>query len=458
MASLGLTAFSESRSRAAWWLLPLAAGCALGALAAGNWVLEEPVVPLAMLIAASVGIVCWNLRWGSRDLFSLDNVVALAMLPLMALGSVAMLWLAPRREVPEEDLSLALCYALVALAAFMAGYHSRFAPRLAARLPLLSEHVDERRRRIALAALVALAAAGWLIFVWSFGGATALINGLDWATRHSEGRYALVCAIIQVKVAFLIWYAGRLRAGRESPALVLALLLTTVAFVSIVGAKFLAADLVISALVLRHYLWSRVRLWQAAAAVVLLAALIFLLLAVRIAGSEVTRLGERRLQLLASIYLHRECYGPRMLTESVRHIPADYDFQYGSGLAAAIPVVVPRWLYPDKPEGTAAKLTRAFFPLRYRVGIREAPSAITEFYANFGLPGVLAGMWLLGVLLGALYRHHLRSGSQTSAILYSINLVGLLSYIRGDAAGGGAFWMIYAIPALLVLVFIGRRH
>jgi len=452
---------NESRRVASSWLLSLSAAGASGAitaLALGGFLLEHAAVPLFLLTAASLAVVFWNLSRGSRDLFSMDNVVALAMLPLMGLGAFAMLWLAPRREVHEEDVALALCYALAGLGAFIAGYHSRLAPGLAARLPLLPERVDEGRSRIAIVALLTLAAAGWLVFVWSFGGAAALISGLDWATRHSGGRYALVCAILQAKVAFLIWYAGRLRAGRENPALVLGGLILTVGFVSFIGAKFLATDLVISALALRHYLGRPVRLWHAATAAVALAGLIFVLLAVRIAGGEIGRLGGRRLSLLAGIYLHRECYGPRMLTESVRRIPANYDFLYGQGIAAAIPIFVPRWLYPDKPEGTGARLTRAFFPLRYGTGIQEAPSAITEFYANFGLPGVLAGMWLLGVLLGAIYLHHRRCASQTSAILYSINVVGLLSYLRGDAAGGGAAWVIYAVPALLVLILIGRSQ
>lgn len=449
---------SERRiTSAAWWLLPVATGSAVAFLVAGRQLLENPVLPLVVVVTAPFAVVHRNLRRGSRDLFALDSVVSLAMLPLVALGTAALLWLSPRREVQDQHLALALWYALAGFAAFLVGYHSGMARRAAARLPLLSGPVDDARRRIAIAALLLLAGTAWLIFASSFGGVGALISRLDWATRHSGGRYALVCVILQFKTAFLLWYAGRLRAGKESPLLVIALMLCTIAVVSIIGAKFLASDLVISTLVLRHYMGERVRYWQAGAAVVLLAALIFLLLAVRIAGSELYRLGNRRLSVLASIYLHRECPGPRVLAEAVHRIPSQRDFLYGRGLAAAIVVFVPRWLYRDKPEGTGAMLTRAFFPLRYRVGIREAPTVITEFYANFGVAGVLGGMWLLGALFAILYHYHLRCGSEASAILYSINVVGILSYLRGDAAGGGAFWIIYAIPALVALTLASER-
>lgn len=76
------------------------------------------------------------------------------------------------------------------------------------------------------------------------------------------------------------------------------------------------------------------------------------------------------------------------------------DYRYGDTLILApIGLLIPRFLWPDKPSigigrefGSTFRLTTA---LDTETDI--APSMIGEFYWNFSLPGVVVGMWLLGM-------------------------------------------------------------
>lgn len=76
------------------------------------------------------------------------------------------------------------------------------------------------------------------------------------------------------------------------------------------------------------------------------------------------------------------------------------DYRYGETLfLAPVGLLIPRFFWPDKPDisigrefGATFRFTNAFDRETY-----IAPSMVGEFYWNFALPGVVLGMWLLGV-------------------------------------------------------------
>ena len=76
------------------------------------------------------------------------------------------------------------------------------------------------------------------------------------------------------------------------------------------------------------------------------------------------------------------------------------DYKYGETLLLApVGLLIPRFLWPDKPNmsigrefGATFRFTNAFDRETY-----IAPSMVGEFYWNFAVPGVVVGMWLLGM-------------------------------------------------------------
>jgi len=92
------------------------------------------------------------------------------------------------------------------------------------------------------------------------------------------------------------------------------------------------------------------------------------------------------------------------ITTSVAAIVSDtgrwVDYRYGETLVLApIGLFIPRFLWPEKPNLSIGKEFGATFRL---IGDMDretyiSPSMIGDFYWNFSIPGVVLGMWLMGL-------------------------------------------------------------
>jgi hypothetical protein len=76
------------------------------------------------------------------------------------------------------------------------------------------------------------------------------------------------------------------------------------------------------------------------------------------------------------------------------------DYQYGRTLAPMLGVFIPRLVMPDKTDVQAGRVYGAEFHASTFTDTYISPSHIGEMYWNFGFPGVVVGMFLLGLLLG----------------------------------------------------------
>ena len=77
-------------------------------------------------------------------------------------------------------------------------------------------------------------------------------------------------------------------------------------------------------------------------------------------------------------------------------------YAHGTTILWAIIALIPRAIWPDKPllAGTSTTSTLSNFSnMRFGAGTSVAMGFVTEFYANFGTIGVVAGFLLLGGLL-----------------------------------------------------------
>jgi hypothetical protein len=76
------------------------------------------------------------------------------------------------------------------------------------------------------------------------------------------------------------------------------------------------------------------------------------------------------------------------------------DYRYGETLLLApIGLFIPRFLWPDKPSISIGREFGATFRLKgsFDQETEISPSMVGEFYWNFSIPGVVVGMWLLGL-------------------------------------------------------------
>lgn len=118
--------------------------------------------------------------------------------------------------------------------------------------------------------------------------------------------------------------------------------------------------------------------------------------------------------------------------------------------------VVPRAIYPDKPEDVTDLGQRyAFLPEGNEINAFKVHQ-IGEMYINFGIAGVLIGMLILGALFRALYRLFFHSGATAVTMAAgALIMTKLLLGMEDLASPVWGFIMWYA--ALLVLLWAGVR-
>lgn len=111
--------------------------------------------------------------------------------------------------------------------------------------------------------------------------------------------------------------------------------------------------------------------------------------------------------------------------------PRDHDYTYGSSFAYVLVHPIPRVLWKNKPEPPIYEIIRGAFGgdnVFLQIGV--AYPNIGEYYANFGLPGIVIGMMLFGVGLRALYEYlRLHSENDWVRIIYALALPFLVQVV-----------------------------
>lgn len=133
------------------------------------------------------------------------------------------------------------------------------------------------------------------------------------------------------------------------------------------------------------------------------------------------------------------------------------DYRYGDTLILApIGLFIPRFLWEDKPEisigrefGETFRLTNSMDRETY-----VAPSLIGDFYWNFALPGVVIGMWLMGMGYRWFYQRY-GAGSGFDPIRKSIyaTLLPTALVFEGNVAilVGGVIKVLVILTVFLIL-------
>jgi len=127
------------------------------------------------------------------------------------------------------------------------------------------------------------------------------------------------------------------------------------------------------------------------------------------------------------------------------------DYRYGETLLLApIGLFVPRFLWPDKPSITIGREFGATFRL---IGAMDretyiSPSMVGDFYWNFSVPGVVFGMWLLGMGYRWYYQRY-GAGGGFEPIRKSIYFTLLPTALSFE--GNVAFVVVAFVKVLIIL-------
>ncbi len=111
----------------------------------------------------------------------------------------------------------------------------------------------------------------------------------------------------------------------------------------------------------------------------------------------------------------------------ITRVPALLPHEQGSLTANAVRhVLLPRFLFPDKPHLDSSRVTRRYAGIEIRPGTSIGIGYMAEFYIDFGVPGMFAALLVYGLVIG---------------ILYAVLLVGSPA--------------VFAVPLLMVLFLDG---
>ena len=97
------------------------------------------------------------------------------------------------------------------------------------------------------------------------------------------------------------------------------------------------------------------------------------------------------------------------LAATMRNVPAHVPYENGALIGAAVMhVIEPRLLFPDKPRLDDNQLTAKYAGFRLDARTSSGTSVglgyVAELYIDFGVPGTIVVMFVLGFLGGRCFR------------------------------------------------------
>jgi hypothetical protein len=118
-------------------------------------------------------------------------------------------------------------------------------------------------------------------------------------------------------------------------------------------------------------------------------------------------------------------------------------FQQGATLLPLVAVFVPRLLWPDKPSVETGRLVTSEFALSRSANLYTSPSHLGELYWNFGWPGAVFGLFIIGLLLGAVgVRSELSAAvTLTRVMVVMVTLQQLIMSFESSVAAPYAVWI-----------------
>jgi oligosaccharide repeat unit polymerase len=142
--------------------------------------------------------------------------------------------------------------------------------------------------------------------------------------------------------------------------------------------------------------------------------------------------------------------------EIVAAVPTAEPYQWGATIPRALGVLVPRAIWPGRPESLPEWYVRRFYPDVAAVGGGYAFSTVAEAWLNFGIWGVVVGFALLGALIGAGETYIAPRTAPWPICIYASLLPWLFAFSRLDSGTMLKSVGVNVLAVLLVAFVSGR--
>jgi hypothetical protein len=139
----------------------------------------------------------------------------------------------------------------------------------------------------------------------------------------------------------------------------------------------------------------------------------------------------------------------------VRDTPSRVEFQNGRTLALFFVAFVPRALWPDKPNISIGQWITDVYGSGPEITSSTAPNTIGDYYLNFGIVGVIGGMFFLGMLLRITHECLLRGRPTAAGMLGAVVVLFHIAVrFEGNVAIQYAGMVVAVVPVLLTHLVI----
>jgi hypothetical protein len=139
----------------------------------------------------------------------------------------------------------------------------------------------------------------------------------------------------------------------------------------------------------------------------------------------------------------------------------EVEFQHGRTIMSLLAAFIPRVLWPDKPDTATGRMVNAEFFHLEQQDTNISPSHLGELYWNFGWPGALIGMAVIGGLLGTIATRFdlTRSISLTRVLVTIVTIKTIIIGFDGAINVNYSMWMrTLAAVGILHLLFARQQR
>jgi oligosaccharide repeat unit polymerase len=419
----------------------------------------EPL-PVLLTVAALLFVARpLQLFLGWKSLFSYlytrDSVESLILLETQELA----LFVSERLQEPlETAFARAQGACALFLGALLAGYWaSRWVP-FQGRLARMGGHSSSINERAAIACALAIGVAAQAAIIVRAGGPVAALQTAA-EQRASSDSFVLFLLASFSTAALVIWVAWR-RPRETLERVLLAVSTGTVAALWLLtGSRARVFITLFTLAVVVNYVWRRWRARELLVAALLLLAFTSSAVVFRTVADERT-LGEAASESAERVFDQRVILNDLTAYDSLMLATTIYGraraHRRGGFLIDAVRSYVPRRLDSGKPEGGDITFRQLVWGEQFTAG--RPPTAIGDFFIDFGLWGVAVGGLMLGAACRVLlsWLHPGPGCREYRVALFSLSLVVLYEFMVGTYSIAIGFAITLLLPFLIAVHGLGR--
>ncbi len=164
------------------------------------------------------------------------------------------------------------------------------------------------------------------------------------------------------------------------------------------------------------------------------------------------------LEIFEKLILNRNGPGLSKTAHIINHVPDPLQFQYGSTFAEWLIAPVPRAIYPTKPMiGRGVTIGRTIYGMKLS-GV--PPGYIAELYWNFYIPGIIFGMFSLGVLLERLHSIFRNATilPEIAVPIYLFAVMPIAFSVLGNSLGYGTMMRLVDFFTITGIIFLASTR